>query len=106
MTKIKVEDNMVWVVLAAIRMYSANFLKFCWYMLFPVLGQVLGLTIVFGFVSLYTYYLPELALKYDVLKDFSTAILFIIIITIPGLLIFMKAFWDYLVAYGALRKDF
>ena len=40
MAKIKVEDNMVWVLLAAVRLYSANFLKFCGYMLFPVLGQV------------------------------------------------------------------
>lgn len=104
MAKIKVEDNMVWVVLAAIRMYSANFLKFCAYMAFPVLGQVLGLALVFGLASLYTYYLPELAMKYDVLKDMSTIVLSIIVIIIPGLLIFMKAFWDYLVAYGALNS--
>jgi len=104
MAKIKVEDNMVWVVLAAIRMYSANFLKFCAYMAFPVLGQVLGLGLVLGLASLYVYYLPELALKYNLLKDMSTVILSAIVIVIPGLLIFMKAFWDYLVAYGAINS--
>jgi len=104
MAKVKVENNMVWVILAAIRMYSANFLKFCYYMLFPVLGQVLGLALVFGLASLFTYYLPELILKYDVLKDMSTIVLAVVIITIPGLLIFMKAFWDYLVAYGAINS--
>ena len=75
MAKIKVEDNMVWVLLAAVRLYSANFLKFCGYMLFPVLGQVLGLGLIFGLAAVYMTYLPDLALKYDVLKDFSTIIL-------------------------------
>ncbi len=104
MAKIKVENNMIWVVLAAIRMYSANFLKFCAYMAFPVLGQVLGLGLVFGLAGLYTYYLPDLALKFDLLKDMSTIVLSIIVIVVPGLLIFMKAFWDYLVAYGAINS--
>lgn len=104
MAKIKVEDNMVWVLLAAVRLYSANFLKFCGYMLFPVLGQVLGLGLIFGLAAVYMAYLPDLALKYDVLKDFSTIILSVIIIVVPGLLVFMKAFWDYLVAYGALNS--
>lgn len=104
MAKIKVEDNMVWVVLAAIRMYSGNFLKFCGYMAFPVLGQVLGLGLVFGLAAMFNYYLPDLALKYDILRDMSTITLSIMIIIIPGLLIFMKAFWDYLVAYGAVNS--
>ena len=69
MAKVKVEDNMVWVVLAAIRMYSGNFLKFCGYMAFPVLGQILGLGLVFGLAAMFNYYLPDLALKYDILRD-------------------------------------
>ncbi len=104
MAKVKVEDNMIWVLLAAIRMYSANFLKFCYYMLFPVLGQILGIGLVFGLAALFINYLPDLIIKYDVLKDVSTIVLAVIIITIPGLLIFMKAFWDYLVAYGAINS--
>lgn len=104
MAKVKVEDNMVWVVLAAIRMYSGNFLKFCGYMAFPVLGQILGLGLVFGLAAMFNYYLPDLALKYDILRDMSTITLSIMIIIIPGLLIFMKAFWDYLVAYGAINS--
>ena len=53
MQKIKVENNFVWIILAAIRIYSANFLFFFGYMLFPVLGQILGLLLIFCLAGLY-----------------------------------------------------
>ena len=34
----------------------------------------------------------------------STMLITSIALVIPGLLIFVKAFWDYLVAYGALNS--
>ena len=71
MQKIKVENNFVWIILAAIRIYSANFLKFCGYMFFPVLGQILGILLIFCLAGLYTVYLPELAEKYPAFRDFS-----------------------------------
>ena len=104
MAKIKVENNFVWILLAAIKIYSTNFLKFSGYMLFPVMGQILGLLLVFTLASLYGLYLPELALKYPAFNEVSTVVLCVIAITVPGMLIFMKAFWDYLVAYGALNS--
>lgn len=104
MAKIKVENSFIWIILAAIRIYSANFLKFCGYMLFPVLGQVLGLLLVFCLAGWFSVYLPELAEKYRMFDNFSTIILCILLLTIPGLLIFMKAFWEYLVAYGAINS--
>lgn len=104
MTKIKVENNFIWIILASIRIYSTNFLKFCGYMLFPVLGQVLGLLLIFCLAALYIAYLPELADKYPVFNDYTTIILSVIIITVPGLLIFTKALWDYLITYGAINS--
>ncbi len=104
MAKIKVENNFIWIILAAIRIYSTNFLRFCGYMLFPVLGQVLGLMLVFSLSALFTAYLPELADKYAFFRDYTTMVMSIVVIIIPGLLIFMKAFWDYLVAYGAINS--
>ncbi len=104
MTRIKVENNFIWIILAAIRIYSTNFLKFCGYMLFPVLGQVLGLLLIFCLAAVYIAYLPELADKYPIFNDYSTIILSVIIITVPGLLIFTKAFWDYLITYGAINS--
>ena len=104
MTKIKVENNFVWIILAAIKIYSMNFIKFCGYMTFPILGQVLGLLLTFCLAAIYIVYLPELSLKYPIFKENSTIIGCVVLITIPGMLVYIKAFWDYLVAYGALNS--
>lgn len=104
MAQIKVENNFIWILLTSIRIYSTNFIKFCSYMMFPVLGQILGILLIFCLAGLYSLYLPELSEKYLIFQDFSTSILCIVAITIPGLLVFMKAFWDYLVAYGAINS--
>ena len=104
MTKIKVENNFVWIILAAIKIYSMNFIKFCGYMTFPILGQVLGLLLTFCLAAIYIVYLPELSLKYPIFKENSTIIGCVVLITIPGMLVYIKAFWDYLVAYGAINS--
>jgi len=104
MSKIKVENNFIWIILAAIRIYSSNFLRISSYMLFPVLGQVLGLLLVFCLAGVFSAYLPELAAKNPAFNSIPTVMLSIILITIPGLLIFIKAFWEYLVVYGAMNS--
>lgn len=104
MSKIKVENSFIWIILAAIRIYSANFLRIGSYMLFPVLGQVLGLLLVFCLAGVFNAYLPELAAKNPAFNNIPTVMLCIILITIPGFLIFMKAFWEYLVVYGAMNS--
>jgi len=52
----------------------------------------------------YAINLPNLAKKIPALNDFSTLLLFAILICLPGLTIFLKAFWEYLVAYGAVNS--
>ena len=72
--------------------------KFILYMLFPVLGQVLGIALCFGLTLGLS---DKIAAKAD---SISSAMLFILLLAIPGLLIFAKAFWDYVVAYVALNS--
>ena len=67
-------------------------------MLFPVLGQVLGIALCFGLTLGLS---DKIAAKAD---SISSAMLFILLLAIPGLLIFAKAFWDYVVAYVALNS--
>lgn len=88
----------------AIGLYFSNFDKFIQYMSFPVLGQIAGLGLVLLITFFYTQNLPSLIEKYSALNDFNTLILLSILITLPGLAIFIKAFWDYLVAYGAINS--
>lgn len=104
MAKIKVENSFIWVILAAIKIYSANFLKLTGYMLFPVLGQVLGLLLVFCLAGLFTAYLPELMDKYPFFDNIGAIIGCTLLLTIPGLLIFTKAFWEYLLVYGSINS--
>ena len=92
MTKVKVENNFIWVILAAIKIYSTNFIKFCGYMTFPILGQVLGLLLTLCLAGVYSVYIPELAVKYPIFQDDLTVILCVVVITIPGMLIFLKLF--------------
>ena len=88
----------------SIGLYFSNFNKFLQYMSFPVLGQIAGLLLVFLITFIYTKNLPALILKFPVLDNFNTLILISILLTLPGLIIFVKAFWEYLVAYGAVNS--
>ncbi len=88
----------------SIGLYFSNFDKFIKYMSFPVLGQIAGLGLVFLITFFYTKHLPVLIEKYALFNDFNILILISILITLPGLAIFVKAFWEYLVAYGAVNS--
>ena len=88
----------------AIGLYFSNFDKFMQYMTFPVLGQIAGLGLVFLITFFYTQKIPVLVQKYSIFNDFNMLILLSIVITLPGLAIFVKAFWEYLVAYGAINS--
>ena len=99
------EDKSVWLIFfEGIKIYALNIHKFFLYMAFPVLGQLLGLFMIFGLTYWYTQNLQDLTVKYPALKDFSTMLLCIILSVVPGLLISARAFWDYLVSYGALNS--
>lgn len=91
--------NSIWFVLAeGIKIYFSNIDKFLVYMLFPVFGQVIGIALTFG---LTLGFADKIAAKTD---SITSALLLILLLAIPGLLIFVKAFWDYMVAYVALNS--
>ena len=88
--------NSIWSVLfEGIKIYISNIDKFVLFMLFPVFGQLIGLALTFGLTI-------GLASKVGAkANNMTTAMIFIFLLALPGLLIFMKAFWDYMVAYVA-----
>lgn len=98
----KEEKRIITILFEGLKIYTLNLHKFLLYMAFPVLGQLLGIFIVFGLNYWFTQNLHDLTTKYS--NNISVIILLIILSTLPGLIIFMKAFWDYLVAYGALNS--
>lgn len=98
MSKYKMKNSIWFVLFEGLKIYFSNIDKFILYMLFPVLGQVLGIALCFGLTLGLS---DKIAAKAD---SISSAMLFILLLSIPGLLIFAKAFWDYVVAYVALNS--
>lgn len=98
MSKYKMKNSIWFVLFEGLKIYFSNIDKFILYMLFPVLGQVLGIALCFGLTLGLS---DKIAAKVD---SISSAMLFILLLAIPGLLIFAKAFWDYVVAYVALNS--
>ena len=92
------------IFIESIGLYFSNFDKFVKYMTFPVLGQIGGLILVFLLTFFYSKFMPNLIDKYEVFNNFYVLVLFAVLITLPGLAIFVKAFWEYLVAYGAVNS--
>lgn len=91
--------NSIWFVLAeGIKIYFSNIDKFLTYMLFPVFGQLIGIVLAFG---LSLGFAEKIVSK---VENPLHAVLFVILLAIPGLLIFAKAFWDYMVAYVSLNS--
>ena len=100
----KVKDS-VWSIFAeGVKLYFKNFGQFFKYLAFPVLGQILGIILTFGATFFYAANLPKWAVAGGFFDNFSMIFLVLILITLPGLFIFAKAFWDYLVAYGAINS--
>lgn len=98
-------DKSVWrIFFEGLKIYCQNFHKFFLYMAFPVLGQMLGLFMIFGFIFWFSPNLSELSMKYQLLNNFSTLSILIILIVLPGLIVFTKAVWEYLISYGALNS--
>ena len=92
------------IFMESIGLYFSNFDKFVKYMTFPVLGQIGGLILVFLITYFYTQNIPPLIDKFEFLSNFNVLIGLSILITLPGLAIFTKSFWEYLVAYGAINS--
>ena len=99
------KDKSIFIIFfEAVRIFCMNIHKFLLYMAFPVLGQIIGIFIIFGCAFWFRTNFNEIIGKYPVLTNPSSMAIFVIILTLPGILIFLKALWDYLVSYGALNS--
>lgn len=98
MSKEKVNNSIFYVLFEGLKIYFSNIDKFLLYMLFPVFGQVIGLvlSLVIPFALMQTIT--------DKVENPLMALAYLILLAVPGLLIFTKAFWNYLVAYIALNS--
>lgn len=98
MSKNKVNNSVISVLFEGLKIYFSNADKFLVYMLFPVFGQIIGIVLAFciPFSLMHT-----IADKVD---SPLKAMIYLLLLSVPGFLIFTKAFWDYMVAYVALNS--
>lgn len=96
--------SLVSIFFKGLKIFCLNIHKFLLYMTFPILGQIAGLFLIFGGNFWFAQNIKDLSQKYPILNDMSFVIGFAVLLTLPGLLILLKAFWDYLVAYVALNS--
>lgn len=100
----KIKDS-VWAIFGqSLQLYFTNFGSFFKYMAFPVFGQILGMILIVAAASFYAANLPKWVVEGGVLDNFMMIFLILFIITLPGLIVLIKAFWDYLVAFGAINS--
>ncbi len=98
MSKEIVKNNIFSVLAEGIKIYVSNIDKFIIYMLFPVFGQIFGILLSFG-LSL------GFAQKvFEKVENPLHALIIVLLLAMPGLLIFAKAFWEYMIAYIALNS--
>lgn len=100
----KVKDN-VWSIFGqGIELYFTNLGSFFRYMAFPVFGQILGIFLILVASYFYAANLPNWIVPGGIFDNFLMIFLVLFLITLPGLIVLIKAFWDYLVAYGAINS--
>lgn len=76
--------------------YLKHFLTFFKYMSFPIFGQIVGIILSFALSLGFAY-------KIGVnMNDTSLSFAITMLLAIPGLILFTKAFWEYLIAYVSI----
>lgn len=100
----KIKDSVWGIFGQALKLYFTNFGSFSKYMAFPVFGQILGIILILVASHFYSANLPNWIVEGGILDNFPMIFLILFIITLPGLIVLIKAFWDYLVAYGAVNS--
>lgn len=100
----KLKTGVFEIFIEGVKLYFLNFDKFMQYLAFPVFGQIFGLTLTLLASYFYAVNLPKWVAQGGIFNNFSMIFLVLLLITLPGLFIFMKALWDFLVAYGAINS--
>lgn len=100
----KNSNNFVNILFKGLQIYLLNIHKFLMYMAFPVLGQLIGIVLIFVPARYMGEMLPDLAAKYEAFAEPSKQLALILLTILPGLVLLISAFWKYLVAYAALNS--
>jgi len=97
------QRNMLNIFFTGLGIYLKNFFPLSRAMLFPVLGQIIGIILILGQAQFYRQnYLLTLS-PVELQKNLTFILLGLILMVVPGFIIFLKAFWDYMVVMVSLN---
>ncbi len=96
-------QNIFQIFLKGLMIYLTGILPFSRVMLFPVFGQVLGIILILGPVYFYRVNFIEKLPVEQLQENIIFIFLGLILIVIPGFIIFLKAFWEYMIAMVSLN---
>lgn len=100
----KAANSVLGVFWQGTKLYFSNSISFFKYLAFPVFGQVLGIILILFASYFYSCCLKNLIVPGGIFDNFLMIFFVLILVTLPGLFILIKAFWEYLVAYGAINS--
>lgn len=92
------------IFLQSIGLYFTNIDRFVWYMIFPVFGQLAG--IVLFTIVLYSFneYNHIILANIPILRTPMYMNIALGVVLLPVVILWAKAFWDYMVAYSAVNS--
>lgn len=104
MSKSKSGTNIFAIIFKSLMIYLNNFFQLSRVMMFPVFGQLFGIFLIFYPTYIYReQYLLKLSGE-NLQQNLVFILLGSIIIVIPGFAVFLKAFWDYMIAMVSLNS--
>jgi polyferredoxin len=86
------------------KLYFSNFISFLKYLAFPVFGQIFGIILIIFASYFYTESLDKIIVPGGIFDNFLMIFFVLLLVILPGLFIVIRAFWEYLVAYGAINS--
>ena len=92
------------IFLQGVGLYFTNIDRFVWYMLFPVLGQLLGLILTTIILYSYNEYHTLLLANIPILKTPMYMNIALGVVLLPVLVIWIKSFCFFFVAYSAVNS--
>lgn len=102
--KKKISLNIFKIFFDSVKIYFLYLDKFVKYLMFPVMGQILGLIVLFTIAYLFNVNSSNLQEKIPFLSNEKNFFITYIICLAPFFAIFIKAFYEYIIAFTSLNS--
>lgn len=92
------------IFLQGLGLYFSNIDRFMLYMLIPIAGQLLGLVITVSLLYFFGNYNAMILSSFPLFQNQMYANIAIAVILLPGIILWLKSFSDYMIAYSSVNS--